>query len=130
MNEHEEKFITSFLLKEKRNRWQTQLNDPQKRSEHLNRLNHFHDLDEKYVTWLKRNADIEQLLRQSGSPEQVYILSAFINIDGKFMILADAIDQTVRGGWGTIISCIPGRLAYYYDECDERRALLIRKPNS
>lgn len=130
MNEHEEKLITSFILKEKRNRWQTQLSDPQKRDAHLARLNHLHDLDEKYVTWLPSNTDIEQLLLSSGSPSEIYILSDFKSINGKFLRLGDAVHQTVGGGWGTIISCIPGRLAYYYDECGDRRAILIRKPNT
>jgi len=130
MNEHEEKFITSFILKEKRNRWQTQLDDSQKRATFLHRLNHLHDLNEKYVTWLKRNVDIESMLTRAGSPEQVYILSASTDMDEKFLSIDDAIDQTIRGGWGTIISCIPGRLAFYYDECGERHALLIRKPNT
>lgn len=130
MNEHEEKFITSFILQEKRNRWQTQLNAPKKRAAHLARLNHLHDLDEKYVTWLPSNTDIEQLLRRTGSPANVYVISDSKGIDGKFLVLDDAIDETVHGGWGTIISCIPGTLAYYYDECGDRRAILIRKPNT
>ena len=130
MNEHEEKFITSFILKEKRNRWQTQLDDIQKRAAFINRLDHLHDLNEKYVTWLKRNVDIEQMLTYAGSPDQVYILSASQRIDGRLLQLTDAIDQTIRFGWGTVISCIPGRLAFYYDECGERRAILVRKPNT
>ena len=32
------------------------------------------------------------------------------------------------GGWGTIVSCLPGRLAYYYDEEGARRMLLERAP--
>lgn len=130
MNEHEEKFIASFILKEKRHRWQTQMGNPQKRAAHLVRLNHLHDLDEKYVTWLPSNTDIEQLLLREGSPANGYIFSDSKGIDGKFLQLDDAVDHTMRGGWGTIISCIPGRLAYYYDECGDRRALLIRKPNT
>lgn len=47
-------------------------------------------------------------------------------IDGKVMPLPDAIHATSMNGSGTIISCIPGRLAYYYDEVGERRGLLKR----
>ena len=47
------------------------------------------------------------------------------------MELSEAISQTELTGWGTIISCIPGQLAYYDDECGERRILLAReKTNS
>ena len=30
-------------------------------------------------------------------------------------------------GWGTIVPCIRGKLAYYYDESGERRELLKKK---
>ena len=43
-------------------------------------------------------------------------------------VLAEAVAEVAIGGWGTIISCLPGQLAYYYDECGERRMLLERKP--
>ncbi|MEI8016952.1 MAG: hypothetical protein WCH39_02075 [Schlesneria sp.] len=42
------------------------------------------------------------------------------------MELSEAISQTELAGWGTIISCIPGQLAYYYGECGELRVLLTR----
>jgi hypothetical protein len=90
-------------------------------------------LNPKYVAWLPSGADIVQILRESGSPEQVYLISCSSTLDGKAMQLAKAVNDVEimpENGWGTIISCIPGELAYYYDEEGERRAILQRKPSS
>jgi hypothetical protein len=42
------------------------------------------------------------------------------------MPLEEAVAAAEAGGWGTIVICIPRQLAYYFDECGERRALLVR----
>ena len=129
MDEHEEKMIDAFIVKEKRDRYKSLLSNSKKRNATLDCLNHFHDLDEKYVTWLPSNAVVEHILRQEGSPENVYVISNTKDIDGKLIPLDEAVYKTALGGWGTIISCIPGQLAYYYDEVGVRRAILKRKLN-
>lgn len=137
MHEHEETFIAAFISKEKQDRYRFLLgsSDPNRRSECLDRLNHCHDFNEKYVTWLPRdprsttrNAEIATLLREKGSPKRVYVLACACPADGQMLPLLDAMDQTTASGWGTIISCIPGQLVYYFDEEGERRAILERKP--
>lgn len=124
MNEHEEKTVASFLLKEKRSRFRHLLSSPRKRRAGLDRLNHCSDLDPKFVEWLLSNADVIGILKQAGSPSQVYLISADSSLDASTLPLAEAVEAAARCGWGTIISCIPGKLAYYYDECGERRAIL------
>jgi len=139
MNENEEKLITAFISKEKQGRYRFLLSsaDPKHRQECLDRLNHCSDFNERYVTWLPRdprsttrNEEIAAVLRQKGSPKMVYVLACACPVDGKIMPLLDAMDETTVAGWGTIISCIPGELAYYYDEEGERRAILERKPGT
>lgn len=44
------------------------------------------------------------------------------------MALQKAIDET-EARMGTLIGCVPGRLAYYYGEAGEQRLLLERAPN-
>lgn len=127
MNEHEDKIIEAFIVKTKRERYKSLIANPKKRGKFVQSLNHFQDLDERYVTWLPSNAPVEELLRGTGSPAEVYIVSATETIDGEILSLKEAIHRTMAGGWGTIISCIAGELAYYYDEVGERRALLQRK---
>lgn len=132
MNEHEEKTIAAFFLKAKQDRYRFLLGnpDPRKRNKGLDRLNHCADLNPVYATWLPSNADVARLLRQEGSPEEVYVISETESIDGKVLPLEEAICETESGGWGTIISCIPGQLAYYYGEEGETRAILKRKPGA
>jgi hypothetical protein len=127
MNEHEEKPIEAFIVREKRQGYKSLLGNPKKRRAILDCLNHCHDLDERYVTWLPSNAAVEQLLRQEGSPDEVYVISDTKSVDGKTLPLDEAIFQSSAGNWGTIISCIPGQLAYYYDEAGDGQALLKRK---
>lgn len=98
-----------------------------RRAQVLGRLNHCRDLDERFVTPLPATTDVVGLLREHGAPESCYVISCTNDIDGHEMKLADAVLQAEAGGWGTLIGCIPGRLAYYYDECGDRRMLLERK---
>ena len=132
MNEHEEQTIAAFILKERQDRYRFLLgnSDPRKRAKGLDRLNHCADLDPRYATWLPGNTDVVRLLRREGSPGEVYVISNTDAIDGKMLPLEEAIDEAEDGGWGTIISCIPGQLAYYRGEEGEGRALLKRKPGA
>ena len=106
MNEHEDKLITAFILKEKQDRYRFLLgsSDPKRRGECLNRLNHCKDLNAKYITWWPSHADVAKRLRQEGSPKQVYVMSGTDAIDGTIMLLEDAVNEVSKGGWGTIIS--------------------------
>lgn len=128
MNEHEEKTIVAFILRGKRHRYAYLLDNPQKRNQALDRLNHCRDLDPRYVTWLRSNTDVVGLLRQEGCPSHVYLISCADELDGRTLSLEDALELVSCEGWGTIVSCVPGRLAYYYDEEGERRALLKKEP--
>lgn len=92
----------------------------------LDRLNHCRDLDVRFAVVLPSNANIEDLLIARNAPDTCYVLSANDDIDGREMNLCDAIEQARLGGWGTLIGCIPNRLAYYYDECGERQMILER----
>jgi len=114
------------VVRERRERYRFLLGDPKRRREGLDRLNHCRDLDERHATWLPSNADVVGMLRDAGAPEQAYVISATPAIDGRTMALADAVREAAMGGWGTLVSCLPGRLAFYYDELGERRAILRR----
>ncbi len=92
----------------------------------LDRLNHCRDIDERFAASLSSNTNVVNMLRLRGAPATCYVLSGFEELDGREFLLEEAVIETVSGGWGTIVSCIPGKLAYYYDECGERRMLLQR----
>ena len=125
MIDHEEQTIKAFMLKERRDRYLSFLGNNKRRKEVLDQLNHCKDFDERFMQWLPSNADIVNILLKSGSPSEVYVISDS-KIDGKIMPLSDAIHETSMTGSGTIVSCIPGKLAYYYDEVGERRGILKR----
>jgi hypothetical protein len=125
-HEHEIKTITSFIIKEKQERYRFLLGNSGRRGEGLNRLNHCRDLNPTYTTWLPRKVVISTLLCQERSPRMVYVISGADAIDGTMIALDEVEYEVIQGGWGTIVSCIPGQLAYYYDEQGERQALLKR----
>lgn len=125
MIDHEEQTIKASMLKERRDRYLSFLGNNKRRKEVLYRLNHCKDFDECFMQWLPSNADIVNILLKAGSPSEVYVISDS-NIDRKIMPLSDAIHETSMTGSGTIVSCIPGKLAYYYDEVGERRGILKR----
>lgn len=126
VNEHEKKTIAAFILPEKRRRYDYLLDNPKKRSAALNRLNHCKDIDPRYIQWLPSNADVGALLKHEGCPDTVYLISSASEIDGKTLPMGEALKIVTEHGWGTMISCIPGKLAYYYDEEGARRAILKR----
>jgi hypothetical protein len=126
MHSHEESLIHSFIKPERRPRWLQCLQSAKKRGRMLDRLNHCRDLDVRFAIALPSNAHVQDLLTARDAPSTCYVLSANDDIDGREMDLCDAIEQARLGGWGTLIGCIPNRLAYYYDECGERQMIFER----
>jgi len=126
MHPHEEATIRAFVTPPRRPRWLESLACAKRRRRFLDRLNHCRDLDERYATPLPSNADVVAILKAHGAPATCYVLSNTAALDARELPLVEAVAETASGGWGTIISCLPGRLAYYYDECGERRMLLKR----
>jgi hypothetical protein len=126
MHPHEEATIRAFVTPSRRERWLGLLDSVKRRRSFLGRLNHCRDIDERYATAIPSNANIVGVLRSHGAPETCYVISDIPTLDGREVELGDAINQIECGMWGTLISCVPGRLAYYYDECGARRLLLRR----
>lgn len=126
MHPHEEATIRAFVVPARRTRWLESLTSEKRRRAFLDRLNHCRDIDERYATPLSSNADVVAVLRANGAPATCYVLSDTAALDARELPLAEAVAEAESSGWGTLISCLPGRLAYYYDECGERRMLLKR----
>ena len=60
--------------------------------------------------------NIECLLRAKGATETCLAISEMTSIDAKFIPLADALKSTIGYQMGTILCCIPGRLAFFENE--------------
>src|SRR5690606_24346034 len=127
MHPHEEATIHAFISPQRRARWISCLASQKRRAKFLDRLNHCRDIDERYASELPQNSNVVATLKDRGAPALCYVISDTTALDGRELPLSQAVEETELGGWGTIISCVPGQLAYYYDECGERRLLLERR---
>lgn len=76
---------------------------------------------ERHLDGVRR---IEQLLKSKGAGTTCWATSEDANLDGKELELNAALEAVVGRGMGTILSFIPGRLAYYEGE---DKALLLAK---
>jgi hypothetical protein len=130
MNSHEEQFARCFIVPRKRARYLTLLESKRGRAKLLNGFNHCRDLDPRFAKEIptgQQSADsIEALLRRKGAPDTCYVISDNRDIDGKEMSLPDALLETVGMDVGTLISCVPGKLAYFELEAFDGRYILER----
>ena len=118
--------IDAFIIPAKRERWRSLLANSKRRAKIVDGLNHLGDLDPRYATELPSSTDVVALLHRRGAPSSCHVLSADRELDGRVMPLEEAIESSELSMQGTLVGCIPGRLAYYYGEAGEQRLLLKR----
>lgn len=127
--EHESGLVNGFILSARRERVST-LMTPRRRADLRRALPHFKWFEEKFARSLKpeeqSQAALAQLLRARGAGKACYLLSVRKDLDGSFMELEAALDEVVAMGEPTIVSFVPGKLAYYEDEW-ARDSLLLCK---
>ena len=94
----------------------------------MRELHHFYAFDGRYMRHLDRDEDsprpLYELLRKLGAPETCYVISDS-EFDGADIDLLEALMALHATGMGSIVSCVPGRLAYYEGEDD--RYILERR---
>ena len=131
MDPHEQQFARSFIRKSKRDRYLELLGTIKGRTKIINQMDHTNDLDESDATpvpAVSQTVDgICQILVDKGSPEKIYVISSNNHIDGREMSLLSALKETIGGGCGTYISCIPGRLGYFESAEAGERYILERR---
>jgi hypothetical protein len=120
--------ISAFVIKQKRDRYVEKLSSEKKRREFVKSLAHFADFDPRFIVSiapsLQHAPSIESLLRAKGAPETCLAISEMKEIDSKFIPLADALKRTIGYQMGTILCCLPGRLAFF--ESEDGRFILER----
>lgn len=125
-SEQESAFINAFVLKERRERLRTLIVNPRRRKQFVQELAHFKSLDQRCIRMLAPSSqnpkDIATLLKQKGAPDICFLVSEDSSLDRKQLPLLVALEDVVGYGMGTLILCIPGRLAYFEDE-DQRCVL-------
>lgn len=115
--------IAAFVKRSKRDRYREILSDPRLRHKFTSQLAHFTDFDPKYRLPIPSNRlfvdNITLELQKRHSPNIVFAISEDPALDQKELRLVEALMQIVGRGMGTVLSCIPGHLAFVETE-DER----------
>jgi len=136
--EQEIVLVQSFFVKRVQERVLHELFTPKKRDMALQRLDH------RYLSMLKNDYLIEikppnswpddtyDLLKQHGAPDTCYCLSENELISGKTLPLREALEHAIGFGFASIISCIPGELAYFEAEqsLGPPPRYLLKKPSN
>ena len=114
--EHEEAFVSVFVLPEKRARYAEFLPKSKHRSKITGRFCHFFDFVPQLAARVSRDSDLVAQLRKCGAGDTVHVIGGRDGLDGKDMSLEAAINEAMADRSGVVISCIPGRLALYLQE--------------
>src|SRR5258708_31506574 len=114
--DHEDAFVSVFVVPEKRTRYSDFLRNPKRRAEILNRFCHFFDFVPEFATSVARDSDLASLLRKRGAGSTVHVIGGRDGLDGRDLPLEDAINEAMVDPSGGVLSCVPGRLALYMQE--------------
>jgi len=125
---HEDSLIAAFVKRGKRDRYREFVADPRLRHKFTHRLAHFDDFDPKYrlpIAGSSLSAETTaRELQKRKAPAIVFVISEDLTLDGKELPLNEALRRVVGHGMGTVVSCVPGRLAFV--ETEDERFILER----
>jgi hypothetical protein len=126
--QNEQALIAAFVKRNKRDRYREILSNPRLRHKFTNQLAHFADFDFKYRVPIPSNKlfvnNTALELQRRHSPNVVFAISEDPALDEKELPLVEALERIVGRGLGTVLSCIPGRLAFV--ETEDERFILER----
>lgn len=129
---HEIAVVRAFIQKARQERCLLLLSNPRRRREFTAELAHFHWLDERFArpipaTLAHTQSEIVALLRRKGAGETSWVISEDRAIDARELPLEEALAHVWGQFNGTIVSCVPGKLALFRGEemCSER---LLERP--
>lgn len=133
LNPHEEAVIRQLFAHDRRLEFLRGISGTAKsRARALWNLAHFYDWEPRCtvleVPKSKRTVDgISDLLRERGAPSTCHLMSNYPYIDGHDMDLREAVKAALEA-WphSTIISCKPGKLAFYQGEYVEEAYIVTR----
>jgi hypothetical protein len=128
---NEQALVAAFVKRSKRERYREILANPRLRRKFTRQLAHFRDFDPRYRLPFPSNKlfveKIARELQKRHSPGVVFAISEDPALDQKEVPLVEALEQIVGRGMGTVLSCIPGHLAFVETE-DERYILERHNP--
>jgi hypothetical protein len=121
--------LASFVLASRKARFKQLLRAPTGRAKLRKSFPHFRDLDPAACHTLESGStasSIAEVLLGFGAPEMCYVLSENPEVDAALLPLDFALSAVVGKGFGTFVSCVPGRLAYFEGEGPSVRCILRR----
>jgi len=78
-------------------------------------------LDPQYSEHLKGSdafsGTVEAILHKSGASPTCFVFSTNSHLDGREMLLREALEEIIGMGDAAFVSCIPGRLGFYEYDC-------------
>jgi hypothetical protein len=118
---HEQEFVRAFVAKARQERCAFLLSHPTRRQVFRDALPHFKWLDERFAHPIPPKvahtaSELVSLLRSKGAGRTVWVISEDRAIDGREMNLDDVMKQIWGAQMGSVLSCIPGKLAFFKDE--------------
>ena len=128
--DHEQAFVRAFIERPKQARYLEKLASPKHRREFLSRLHHNLDYDPRFAAQVPPSEQTAALvyakLRGLGAPEHCHAIAAGSDLDGRQLPLREALSNVLGMGDGVVLSCVPGKLAYYESEDPNGRYILSR----
>jgi hypothetical protein len=129
---HEAATIRAFVRWDRRDRLLALLAKPKRRIDVVRALAHFNAFDVSKISTIppaqQTPEDIVALLRRRGAGEWCYAISESREFDAKRFVLSEVLGALVGRGIGTVLSCVPGQLAYFEGEGRNSRFLLLATP--
>jgi hypothetical protein len=118
---HPEKALfEAFTVPTKRRRYQELLDTKRGREKIRFALDHFKDLDPRFCYRIKPGEqnppEVLRIVKSLGAPSSCYVMSSCNELDGREMDLLEALKDIIGRGQGTVVSCVPGKLAYFESE--------------
>lgn len=132
---HELGFVKAFIAPARRDRWVTtvQSGSAKARKKLVEALPHAlsSQLDPRHIIpvphHLQRPDLLAQILTKLGGTAQCWVTSEAADLDGSFHDMQTALEGTLCRGLGTILSVVPGELAFFESE-EMERWVLAREP--
>ena len=124
---HENGLVEAFVLRDRQSRAAALLPGRRRKKVVANLAAY---LDPSYMHRLlvgqRSRSAIEAKLRSAGATNRCFVISEHSDLDSRDMLLSEALEAVVGTGLVTLISCIPGKLAYFEDEAAGARYILER----
>jgi hypothetical protein len=124
----EEATLRAFVVPAKRDRLLALFGSAKRRKQARAGLNNFVDWDPRYAQELASSADVLVQLREAGAPADCHVISDDPALDGRDLPLAEAVDAVEAYSFASILCCLPGQLACFFDEmAAPRTRILLRR---